>query len=89
MPGRDLFLPGVIGLALLQVIFPCRALLGCLPELVAFQDGLPVDEKRTQQCKVLAVIICESVNADGSAVPAVAQGDDELVFTGLLGSPGL
>ena len=80
VPAVDLLAPGVIGLALLQVIFAHRPALAGLPVLVAAQDRSAADLKLAEQGEIRAVIVAQPVDTDAAAVPAVAERDGDLVL---------
>ena len=82
VPAGDRLQPGVVGLTLLEVVFPRGPLLAGLPALVAAEDGFAVDLQLAEQGQIGAIIIPQAVDAHAAAVPAVAQGDGQLVFTG-------
>ena len=83
VPVADFLHAGVIALALLQVVLPCRPLLAGFPVFVAAEDRLSADLKLAQEGDVLAIEVVQPVDADAAAIPAVAERDSDLVFAGL------
>ena len=79
VPVADLLASGVIGLALLQIVFAHRPALAGLPALVAYKDRSAADLKLAEQGEIRAVIVAQPVDADAAAIPAVAERDDDLV----------
>ena len=81
VPAGHLLQARVIALALLEIIFPHGSLLAGLPALVAAQDDPAVRLQLTQKRQVAAVVIAQAVDAHAAAVPAVAEGDLQLVLS--------
>ena len=82
MPAVQFFHPGVIAFTHLQVVFPDGALLRGFPAFIAAQDGRAVRFQLTQQRQIIAIVIPQAVDANASPVPAVAQNNKQLIFTG-------
>ena len=73
VPAADLFHPGVICFALLEIVFPRGSLLAGLPALIRAEDDLTVHLQLAEQGQIGAVVIAQTVDAHAAAIPAVAQ----------------
>ena len=82
MPAGKLpFQPGIVHFALLQIILANRAALGGLHVVIRNADRLAVHFQLEQDCHFFPEQVTVSIHAGGTAVPAVAQCDEQLVFT--------
>ena len=82
MPAGKLpFQPGIVHLALLQIILANRAALGGLHVVIRNADRLAVHFQLEQDSHFFPEQVTVSIHAGGAAVPAVAQCDKQLIFT--------
>ena len=79
--GQLAFEPCVIDLALLHIVLADRPALRCLHRAVRNADGLAVHLQLKQHAQRIAEQVAVTVNAACAAVPAVAKGNQQLVFT--------
>ena len=82
MPAGKLpFQPGIVYLALLQIILANRAALGGLHVVIRNADRLAVHFQLEQDSHFFPEQVTVSIHAGGTAVPAIAQCDEQLIFT--------
>ena len=82
MPAGKLpFQPGIVHFALLQIILANRAALGGLHVVIRNADRLAVHFQLEQDSHFFPEQVTVSIHAGGTAVPAVAQCDKQLIFT--------
>ena len=82
MPAGKLpFQPGIVHFALLQIILANRAALGGLHVVIRNADRLAVHFQLEQDSHFFPEQVTVSIHAGGAAVPAVAQCDEQLIFT--------
>ena len=79
--GKLLFQPGIVHFALLQIILANRAALGGLHVVIRNADRLAVHFQLEQDSQFAAKQVTVAIHAGGTAVPAVAQCDEQLIFT--------
>ena len=78
--GKFPFQPGIVHLALLQIILANRAALGGLHVVIRNADRLAVHFQLEQDSQFAAEQVTVTIHAGGAAVPAVAQCNEQLVF---------
>lgn len=82
MPAGKLpFQPGIVHFALLHIILANRAALGGLHVVVRSADRLAVHFQLEQDSHFFPEQVTVSIHAGGTAVPAIAQCDEQLIFT--------
>ena len=82
MPARKLpFQPGIEYFALLQIILPNGSLLGGFHAAVRNADRLAVHFQLEQDSHFFPEQVTVTIHAGGTAVPAIAQCDEQLIFT--------
>ena len=82
MPAGKLpFQPGIVHFALLQIILANRAALGGCHTAVRNADRLAVHFQLEQDSHFFPEQVTVAIHAGGAAVPAVAQCDEQLIFT--------
>ena len=78
--GQFSFQPGIVHLALLQIVLADRAALGGLHVAVRNTDRLAVHFQLEQDSQFLAEQVAVTIHARGAAIPAIAQCDQQFVF---------
>ena len=82
MPAGKLpFQPGIVHFALLHIILANRAALGGLHVVIRNADRLAVHFQLEQDSHFFPEQVTVSIHAGGTAVPAVAQCDEQFIFT--------
>ena len=82
MPAGKLpFQPGIVHFALLQIVLADRTALGGLHVVIRNADRLAVHFQLEQDSHFFPEQVTVSIHAGGTAVPAVAQCDKQLIFT--------
>ena len=82
MPAGKLpFQPGIVHFALLQIILANRAALGGFHVVIRNADRLAVHFQLEQDSHFFPEQVTVSIHAGGAAVPAIAQCDEQLIFT--------
>ena len=79
--GQFSFQPGIVHFALLHIILANRAALGGLHVVIRNADRLAVHFQLEQDSHFFPEQVTVSIHAGGAAIPAVAQCDEQLVFT--------
>ena len=79
--GQFSFQPGIVHFALLHIILANRATLGGLHVVIRNADRLAVHFQLEQDSHFFPEQVTVSIHAGGAAIPAVAQCDEQLVFT--------
>ena len=79
--GQFSFPPGIVHFALLQIVLADGAALGCFHGIIRNADRLAIHFQLEQDSQFLAEQVTVSIHAGGAAVPAIAQCDEQLVFT--------
>ena len=81
VPVCDIFHPGIVYFALLQVIGPHRSVLARFPIRVTDQYRISADLKLAQQRQIRPVIIRQTVDTDRASVPSVTERYGDLIFS--------
>ena len=82
MPAGKLpFQPGIVHFALLQIVLPDGAALGCFHGIIRNTDRRSIHFQLEQDSHFFPEQVTVSIHAGGTAVPAVAQCDEQLIFT--------
>ena len=82
MPAGKLpFQPGIVHFALLHIILANRAALGGLHVVIRNADRLAVHFQLEQDSHFFPEQVTVTIHAGSAAIPAVAQCDEQLVFT--------
>ena len=79
--GKIPFQPGIVHFALLHIILANRTALGGLHVVVRNADRLAVHFQLEQDSHFFPEQVTVSIHAGGTAVPAIAQCDEQLIFT--------
>ena len=79
--GKFPFQPGIVHLALLQIVLADGTLLGGLHTAVRNTDRLAVHFQLEQDSQFAAEQVTVTIHTGGAAVPAVAQCDKQFIFT--------
>ena len=79
--GKFPFQPGIVHLALLQIVLADGAPLGSLHAAVRNADRLAVHFQLEQDSHFFPEQVTVTIHAGGTAVPAIAQCDEQFVFT--------
>ena len=79
--GKLPFQPGIVHLALLQIVLAGRAALGGFHAAVRNADRLAVHLQLEQDSHFFPEQVTVTIHAGGTAVPAIAQCDEQFVFT--------
>ena len=79
--GQFSFQPGIVHFALLQIVLADGAALGCFHGIIRNADRLAIHFQLEQDSQFLAEQVSVTIHAGSAAVPAIAQCDQQLVFT--------
>ena len=79
--GKLPFQPGIVHLALLQIVLADGAPLGGLHAAVRNTDCLAVHFQPEEDSQFAAEQVTVTIHAGGAAVPAIAQCDEQFIFT--------
>ena len=79
--GKGAFQPSIIHFTLLQIILADGALLGGLHGIVRNADHLAVHLQLEENAQGVTEEVAVTIHAAGAAVPAVAQGQEQFVFS--------
>ena len=79
--GQFSFQPGIVHFALLQIVLADRTALGGLHVVIRNADRLAVHFQLEQDSHFFPEQVTVSIHAGGTAVPAVAQCDEQFIFT--------
>ena len=80
MPAGNLLHACIVCLTLLEIIFAYRSALSGLPAFIAAKSSLAVELDLAEQGEILAIEIPQPVNTYAAAVPAVTEGDNQLIL---------
>ena len=79
--GKCTFQPGIVHFSLLHIVLADGAALGGLHAAVRDADRSAIHLQLEQNCHLAAEQIPVTANACGAAVPAIAQGKEQFIFT--------
>ena len=81
--GKLPFQPGIVHLALLQIVLADGAALGCFHGIIRNADRLAIHFQLEQDSQFLAEQVAVTIHAGGDAVPAIAQRDEQFILAGM------